>query len=259
MEKPQFWWYLPGKMVIFMGYVSFREGKFHGLKHAFGVCPLDGTLPVGSSCSPHRCTSPVQIWWTADVPKYQIGGWKHWGNGRISSVESLRMVWFSDSTETLIPMQVLHLIDHYLFCNVILASSHSHCCLTLGSHLFHLSRLSLAWSRYSLLSWKWKTTLLYLQGSNLPFHDCWRKGIELTITVTTVTAICCILVEGLPNMTQTKNGRFLPDEMKSPISSWKKNSSWFKVTFWSPSWRSLNFSKRSRITIPKRAPAELPG
>ena len=27
IENPQFWWYLPGKMGIFMGYVSFREGK----------------------------------------------------------------------------------------------------------------------------------------------------------------------------------------------------------------------------------------
>ena len=27
MEYPPFWWYLPGKMVIFMGYVSFREGN----------------------------------------------------------------------------------------------------------------------------------------------------------------------------------------------------------------------------------------
>jgi len=26
MENPPFGWYLPGKMVIFMGYVSFREG-----------------------------------------------------------------------------------------------------------------------------------------------------------------------------------------------------------------------------------------
>ncbi len=26
MENPPFWWYLPGKIVIFMGYVSFREG-----------------------------------------------------------------------------------------------------------------------------------------------------------------------------------------------------------------------------------------
>ena len=26
MEYPPFWWYLPGQMEIFMGYVSFREG-----------------------------------------------------------------------------------------------------------------------------------------------------------------------------------------------------------------------------------------
>ena len=26
MENPPCWWYLPGKMVIFMGYVGFREG-----------------------------------------------------------------------------------------------------------------------------------------------------------------------------------------------------------------------------------------
>ncbi len=26
METPPFWWYLPGKLRIFMGYVSFREG-----------------------------------------------------------------------------------------------------------------------------------------------------------------------------------------------------------------------------------------
>ena len=28
MENPPFWWYLPGKMGIFMGYVSFREGMY---------------------------------------------------------------------------------------------------------------------------------------------------------------------------------------------------------------------------------------
>ena len=26
MENPPFWWYLPGKVGIFMGHVSFREG-----------------------------------------------------------------------------------------------------------------------------------------------------------------------------------------------------------------------------------------
>ena len=28
MENPSFWWYLPGKLGIFMGYVSFREGTY---------------------------------------------------------------------------------------------------------------------------------------------------------------------------------------------------------------------------------------
>ena len=28
MENPPFWWYLPGKIGIFMGYVSFGEGSF---------------------------------------------------------------------------------------------------------------------------------------------------------------------------------------------------------------------------------------
>ena len=27
LENPPFWWYLPGKVGIFMGHVSFREGK----------------------------------------------------------------------------------------------------------------------------------------------------------------------------------------------------------------------------------------
>ena len=32
MENPPFWWYLPGKMGIFMGYVSFREGMENSWK-----------------------------------------------------------------------------------------------------------------------------------------------------------------------------------------------------------------------------------
>ena len=28
MANPPFWWYLPGKIGIFIGYVSFREGKY---------------------------------------------------------------------------------------------------------------------------------------------------------------------------------------------------------------------------------------
>ena len=37
MENPPFWWYFSGKMGIFMGYVSFREGKngddSHGIRN----------------------------------------------------------------------------------------------------------------------------------------------------------------------------------------------------------------------------------
>ena len=29
MENPPFYWYLPGKMGIFMGYVSLQEGNSH--------------------------------------------------------------------------------------------------------------------------------------------------------------------------------------------------------------------------------------
>ena len=37
MENPAFWWYLPGKMGIFMGYVSFREGIYESLPDFLGL------------------------------------------------------------------------------------------------------------------------------------------------------------------------------------------------------------------------------
>ena len=46
MENPPFWWYLPGKMGIFMGYVSFREGIFQ-----------QSCISTLGSCS-HRCFQP---------------------------------------------------------------------------------------------------------------------------------------------------------------------------------------------------------
>ncbi len=48
------------------------------------------------------------------------------------------------------------------------------------------------------------------------------------------------------------------DQRKWFQACWKTTTSWFKVTFWSPSWRSLNLWK-GHLNIPKRAPAELPG
>ena len=55
-----------------------------------------------------------------------------------------------------------------------------------------------------------------VEGSNLPFHDCWRKGIELTITVTTVTRICW------SHTWHRQTLALFLNEMKSPISLWKK-------------------------------------
>ncbi len=46
MENPPFWWYLPGKMGIFMGYVSFREGSLVWLRELqVGHCHSAGLDP----------------------------------------------------------------------------------------------------------------------------------------------------------------------------------------------------------------------
>ena len=44
MENPPFWWYLPGKMGIFMGYVSFREGS---MKHSQTIQQMSYNLEIG--------------------------------------------------------------------------------------------------------------------------------------------------------------------------------------------------------------------
>ena len=41
MENPPLWWYLPGNMGIFMGYVSFREGTLIN----FHIHGMEGPLP----------------------------------------------------------------------------------------------------------------------------------------------------------------------------------------------------------------------
>ncbi len=47
MENPPFWWYLPGKMGIFMGYVSFREGSpFVEMSLVLGPQAPSGTIAV---------------------------------------------------------------------------------------------------------------------------------------------------------------------------------------------------------------------
>ena len=56
MENPPFWWYLPGKIGIFMGYVSFRKGSYptnHGLdlptKNGFNPLFLEGFFWISST------------------------------------------------------------------------------------------------------------------------------------------------------------------------------------------------------------------
>ena len=51
MENPPFWWYLPGKMGIFMGYVSFREG-----------IPWSLLIDIALRCM-HSTTTPRSSWY----------------------------------------------------------------------------------------------------------------------------------------------------------------------------------------------------
>ena len=54
MENPAFWWYLPGKMGIFMGYVSFREGIYESLPD-FLVLYIQTTCTLLLACSALFC------------------------------------------------------------------------------------------------------------------------------------------------------------------------------------------------------------
>ena len=69
MENPPFWWYLPGKMGIFMGYVSFREGMENSWKF--------------------QSPSEIERWWKGKeiAPKRKIRG---------SGID----LWYTDIRET---------------------------------------------------------------------------------------------------------------------------------------------------------------
>ena len=61
MENPPFWWYLPGKMGIFMGYVSLPEGKQRCNKwinpnFSAGILPQKWKGTLNSKQNPER-------WW----------------------------------------------------------------------------------------------------------------------------------------------------------------------------------------------------
>ena len=51
MENPLFWWYLLGKMGMFMGYVSFREGSCYTLLGSFSCISIGQLDPFSGSRS----------------------------------------------------------------------------------------------------------------------------------------------------------------------------------------------------------------
>ncbi len=75
MENPQFWWYLLGKMGIFMGYVSFRECTSKVLSKFYGIC----TAMVKSSVSSYESTVWLELLgeeckklWSSGIPSLQL-------------------------------------------------------------------------------------------------------------------------------------------------------------------------------------------
>ncbi len=64
MENPPFWWYLPGKMGIFMGYVSFREGTLASFVLPFlHFATWTGRLVGRGRWSQMRWGPPSYCWW----------------------------------------------------------------------------------------------------------------------------------------------------------------------------------------------------
>ena len=47
-ENPPFWWYLQGNMGIFMGYVSFREGKVVEVPSSLSIAWFVGAVNLMS-------------------------------------------------------------------------------------------------------------------------------------------------------------------------------------------------------------------
>ena len=61
MENPPFWWYLQGNMVIFMGYVSFREGNI-----------ISSNWTAWSVLNPALTCSWLMSWDTTNHQNHQI-------------------------------------------------------------------------------------------------------------------------------------------------------------------------------------------
>ena len=85
MENPLFWWFLLGKMVIFMGYVSFREGtKMISGRRWWRV--ENGELSR---------SNPWNIWWSSWIVQklhmcdaWNVPMWKRCPNGKTQLQEA---------------------------------------------------------------------------------------------------------------------------------------------------------------------------
>ena len=75
MENPHFWWYLPGKMGIFMGYVSFREGNILSPQNGGLVQRVFLSIWVMFSFQPLIFRAvPCCTWMSQEVSKLLVNG-----------------------------------------------------------------------------------------------------------------------------------------------------------------------------------------
>ena len=73
MENPPFGWYLPGKMGIFMGYVSFREGNDPNQWSA-NVLNSDFLITTWNSIS-KAVFKWMEVWWCPTI--FDVMIWSH--------------------------------------------------------------------------------------------------------------------------------------------------------------------------------------
>ena len=120
-----------------------------------------------------------------------------------------------------------------------------------GKYTIHGS--STNWFIHSKFCWK-------ISGTRFPAHDSKNTtGRDQLGSTTNVVMFPGLFLVGGPNPSQKYArpiGFIFPKEVEVKIQKnlWVATTSrWFKVTFWSPSWRSLNPLKRS-LNHPKKVP-----
>ena len=100
MEDPPFWWYFPGKMEIFMGYVSFREGMFFLNTLAFLTKDLHGIecqndVPNKDFQHQHPRLGVTKCWF---CPWFFIDDGSRWACFRAQNTSALKYWnWFLSS------------------------------------------------------------------------------------------------------------------------------------------------------------------